>query len=196
MVQTVGFQERKPLCLKGYDYSIEGLYFVTICVQNRIHLFGNVVVGADQRAVWLSAGWALVRTVLRGWRGVGPKIALNSVGEMIQSWWEKIPGRFANIGLDPFVIMPNHIHGIIAIQGRTHGSAPTLARMIQWFKTMTTNDYIRGVRQHRWAPFAGTLWQRSYYEHIVRNEDDLNQIRQYILDNHAKWEQDSENVHP
>ncbi|OGW77090.1 MAG: hypothetical protein A3J52_02965 [Omnitrophica bacterium RIFCSPHIGHO2_02_FULL_49_9] len=176
MVQTVGFQERKPLCLKGYDYSIEGLYFVTICVQNRIHLFGNVVVGADQR--------------------VGPKIALNSVGEMIQSWWEKIPGRFANIGLDPFVIMPNHIHGIIAIQGRTHGSAPTLARMIQWFKTMTTNDYIRGVRQHRWAPFAGTLWQRSYYEHIVRNEDDLNQIRQYILDNHAKWEQDSENVHP
>ena len=65
---------------------------------------------------------------------------------------------------------------------------------MQWFKTMTTNEYIRGVKQRGWPRFDGKLWQRNYYEHIVRNENELNRIRQYILDNPMKWEMDRE--HP
>ncbi len=78
--------------------------------------------------------------------------------------------------------------------GELSGSArPTLGQMIQWFKTMTTNEYIRGVRDSNWPPFAGRLWQRNYYEHIVRNEVSLNRIREYISDNPARWRLDREN---
>ena len=65
--------------------------------------------------------------------------------------------------------------------------------MVQWFKTMTTNEYMRGIKTFGWTPFRGRLWQRNYYEHIVRDEVSLNRIRQYILDNPARWEFDREN---
>jgi len=68
--------------------------------------------------------------------------------------------------------------------------APTI---IQWFKTMTTNEYLRGVKTSGWAPFQGQLWQRNYYEHVIRDEESLNRIRQYIHDNPARWEFDHEN---
>jgi putative transposase len=81
--------------------------------------------------------------------------------------------------------------------GRTHGFAPTdpgeavsLAEVVQWFKTMTTNEYIRGVKQMGWAPFAGKLWQRNYYEHIIRDEADFNIIRAYVLENQERWQED------
>lgn len=64
---------------------------------------------------------------------------------------------------------------------------------MDWFKTMTTNDYIHGVKQHRWVQFSGKLWQRNYYEHIIRDEDELNKLRQYIVDNPFKWSLDQEN---
>ena len=70
----------------------------------------------------------------------------------------------------------------------------TLPEVVQWFKTMTTNECIRGVRDRGWTPFAGKLWQRSYYERVIRNEDELNRARQYILDNPAKWSEHAE--HP
>ena len=69
-------------------------------------------------------------------------------------------------------------------------SIPTI---VQWFKTMTTNEYIRQVKQNDWKPFNGKLWQRNYYEHIIRNEIELNQIREYIMNNPLKWEYDQEN---
>lgn len=65
--------------------------------------------------------------------------------------------------------------------------------MIDWFKTMTTNDYIRGVKQCQWRPFPGKLWRRNYYEHVIRDERDLNAIREYVSNNPASWEQDNEN---
>ena len=132
---------------------------------------------------------------------------------MIQKTWARLSNRFPHVQLDEFIVMPNHLHGIISIvganprvrpnsgddcandpnHGRTHGSAPTVGRMIQWYKTMTTNYYIHGVRNGIWKPFDGKLWQRNYYEHVIRTENDLNQIRQYIRDNAAKWEMDPEN---
>jgi len=64
---------------------------------------------------------------------------------------------------------------------------------VQWFKTMTTNEYIRGVKQYGWPPFPGKLWQRNYYEHIIRNENELNRIREYIINNPMQWALDGEN---
>ena len=101
--------------------------------------------------------------------------------------------------------MPNHFHGIIVIgvgadlrvgphatrQG-THVGVP-LPTVVQWFKTMTTNEYVRGIKRLRWVPFQGRLWQRNYYEHILRDEESLERVRQYITDNPARWTSDREN---
>ncbi|MCG3114931.1 MAG: hypothetical protein LLH30_04550 [Candidatus Manganitrophus sp. SA1] len=73
-----------------------------------------------------------------------------------------------------------------------HIGAP-LPKILQWFKTMTTNEYIRSIKQFHWSPFVGKLWQRNYYEHVIRNEDELTRVRQYIRDNPLNWETDEEN---
>jgi putative transposase len=198
---------RHSIRLKGYDYTRAGAYFVTICTQKRELLFDPP-----------------------------------PVREMIQRWWDKLPEKFTNVETDAFVIMPNHIHGIVVLVGvdpcvdpidpwvdrengqsrgialmgdgfaptvrmverthevgRTHGFAPTddmvsLAKVVRWFKTMTTNEYIHGVKQTGWAPFAGKLWQRNYYEIIIRNENHYNHIRAYILNNPQRWQEDP--LHP
>jgi REP element-mobilizing transposase RayT len=180
---------RRSIRLKGYDYSKAGTYFVTICTQNRECLFGDIFDG---------------------------EICLNDAGCMIQKWWYEAAGKFKNIVLDEFMIMPNHFHGIIAIVGATlcgcpgihdrpeinlepanteqpHRVAPTLGDIIDWFKTMTTNEYIRNVRQKNWPTFNGKFWQRNYYEHVVRGEKELHRIRKYIIDNPAKWAEDEDN---
>ena len=102
----------------------------------------------------------------------------------------KIHAIIKNIGVNPVgadlcVCPDDHKAG-------EHTGSP-LHRVIQWFKTMTTNEYIRGVRQHGWPPFPGKLWHRNYYEHIVRNENEMARIRKYIMDNPAQWAIDKEN---
>ncbi len=183
-------RKRKSIRLPNYDYSQVGWYYVTICTKDRKCVFGKIVNG---------------------------EMKLNDVGEMMNMWWLKIPKRFQNVRLNEYQIMPNHIHGIIIINnGRTHGSAPTMNRIkfvvgvdpcvdpnnrqkqlffkiIQWFKTMTTNHYIRGVRDNNWQPFSKRLWQRNYYEHIIRNEKSLNKIRKYIRLNPLIWDRDRNN---
>ena len=77
--------------------------------------------------------------------------------------------------------------------GQPHGVAPTVGDIVNWFKTMTTNQYIRGVKRNRWSPFRGKLWQRNYYERIIRNEEELNHVRQYIAENPLNWQTDKEN---
>lgn len=125
--------------------------------------------------------------------------------------------KFAGIETDEFVIMPNHCHGIVMMTNRpvgadlcvgparkfarandqgAHTGAPLQTRLsavMQWFKTMTTNEYIRCVKTRAWPLFDGRLWQRNYYEHVIRGEESLNRVRQYILDNPARWEFDREN---
>lgn len=162
------------------------MYFITICTQNRECLFGEITDGAMQ---------------------------VNFAGKMIQKWWSELIKKFKDIELDEFIIMPNHIHGIILINivgatlcgrpdlmneqyqktGQPHRVAPTLGDIMDWFKTMTTNEYIVGVNMHGWPRFNGKLWQRNYYEHIIRNGDDLNTIREYIAMNPMRWAEDEEN---
>lgn len=156
-------QHRHSIRLKDYDYSQSGAYFITICTHDRELVFN-------------------------------PEL----VQEMLRTVWKKIPVKFPTVQLDEFVVRPNHIHGIILLKGqiengRPHRVAPTLGDIIAWYKTRTTNAYIKGVKTECWAPFNGKFWQRNYFEHIIRNEDDLNQIRQYILDNPLKWEEDEDN---
>jgi putative transposase len=176
-------RNRRSVRLKGYDYSRAGAYFVTICVQNRECLFGRIE---------------------------GGQMVSNDGGVMIRTVWNEIPPHYPGIEIDAFVIMPNHIHGIMVIvgaaprgrpdygnemNGQPRGVAPTLSLpdVVHRFKTMTTKRYADGVKQHGWPPFTGKLWQRNYYEHIIRNENELNRIREYIVGNPARWALDREN---
>jgi REP element-mobilizing transposase RayT len=147
---------------------------------------------------------------------------VNDAGVMVQKWWHESAKKFKNLELDEFVIMPNHFYGIILIVGATlcgcpdicdrpeinaqpsttghtteagqpHRVAPTLGDFVDWFKTMTTNEYIRNVRQYNWPPFNGKFWQRNYYEHIIKNEKEMDRIRQYIIENPMKWAEDENN---
>ena len=126
-----------------------------------------------------------------------------------QRWYKELENKFCDIRCDVCITMPNHIHCIIRNVGADLRVCPNnkteerinlgehigspLHRVVQWFKTTTTNDYIRGIKQNHWTPFHGCLWQRNYYEHIIRNDESLNRIREYILTNPKQWELDREN---
>jgi REP element-mobilizing transposase RayT len=84
--------------------------------------------------------------------------------------------------------MPNHFPGILILYSNSPDT--TVSRMMQWFKTMTTNAYIRGVKNNGWRPFEGHLWQRSFHDHIIRHEKSLNILREYIVYNPARWAED------
>ncbi|WP_299645127.1 transposase [uncultured Chloroflexus sp.] len=229
---------RRSIRLKGYDYSQAGAYFITIVTQDRACLFGEVVDG---------------------------EMRLNDAGRMVWDEWDALPDRFPGLELDAFVVMPNHVHGIIVLTGSatvgaglvpapdedmpapdgvraglvpapneattrvaptipmpapdgdmpapdgvraglvpaplvpalneaTTRVAPTIGDIVGAFKSITTVAYIRGVKQSGWPPFRGRVWQRNYYEHIIRNEESLNRIRQYIADNPLRWAFDRESL--
>ena len=187
--------KRRSIRLQGYDYASDGAYFVTICVQNKECLLGDIKNGG---------------------------MVLNDAGKMVQKWWKKLETKFSNITLDEHVIMPNHFHGILMIANKTKsvGAIPCnrphdrvtknhfnqgentvsplqilnsyhgLGRYISWFKRMSANEYIQNVKSGKFLPFEKRIWQRNYYEHIIRNEKDYFTITQYILDNPMKWEID------
>lgn len=188
---------RRSIRLKGYDYRQAGAYFVTICTQDQAFLFGQVAHG---------------------------EMRLNEAGKMVCDVWNDLPAFYPGVQTDAFIVMPNHIHGIIILvgadprvcpaqpsvgvgpraypgqpqeMGQPQGVAPTLGLpdVVHRFKTMTTKRYADGVKRLGWEPFRGRLWQRNYYEHIIRNEEYLDRIREYILTNPMRWALDRENPH-
>jgi REP element-mobilizing transposase RayT len=183
---------RRSIRLKGYDYSQPGWYFITICCQDKVCRFGDVEVNFSEI-------------------GNMSEMVLNEIGEMIKAQWLALKERFINIELHEFIIMPNHFHGILEIldpdtQNDTVGAPlvgaqndsaetpqndkKTLSDMVDAFKSITTVEYIRGVKTLGWPPFDGKLWQRNYYEHIIRNEKSYYNISNYIVNNPAKWHED------
>lgn len=170
---------RHSMRLKGYDYSQPGAYFMTIVTQGRACLFGDIVNG---------------------------EMRLNEYGKIVESTWHDLVNHVAGIVLDAFVVMPNHVHGIVIITsapdavgagsvGAGSEPAPTgkpkrhgLPEIIRQFKTFSA----RRINQCR-KTGGVAVWQRNYYEHIIRNEQSLNRIRQYILNNPARWAFDREN---
>jgi putative transposase len=178
---------RHSIRLKGYDYSQAGLYFITICIKDRKCLLGKIIDG---------------------------KMILNDAGLMVEKWYYELKNKYPYIECGEFIVMPNHFHCIVINNGSRvpvsigadlcvcpkstnesehdlgeHAGSP-LRRMVQWFKTMTTNEYIRGIKNHGWQPFNGKLWQRNYWEHIIRDEKSHQRISVYILNNPDKWQND------
>jgi len=169
---------RRSIRLQRYDYSLPGAYFITICIHKQKML-----------------------------------LKIKDVQMMIRSVWSSLPDRFLSLKLDEFVIMPNHIHAILCINivgadlvsarnkadlvsarnKTTPISAPTISRIVQAFKSITTYKYILGVKENNWPLFDKRLWQRNYYDHIIRSEKSLNYIREYIVNNPIRWEFDKEN---
>jgi putative transposase len=180
---------RRSIRLRGYDYSRPGAYAVTVCTYLKRPVLGEIVEG---------------------------EMVLNAVGRMVQDTWEQMPSHYRGCGMDALAVMPNHVHGIIVINpavgagpcarpgmgqagepGQAQGPAPTamsLPDLIHRFKSLTTARYRQGVTTHGWHALDGKLWQRNYYEHIIRNDDELEKIREYIATNPVRWETDWENI--
>ena len=162
------FPQRRSIRLRGHDYTQPGAYFVTIVTQGHRYVLGDIVTG---------------------------KILLNDTGRIVSRAWEWLATQYAYVELDGFVVMPNHLHGIIVIAEHRAGDsriAPTkrkpLGRLIGAFKTVST----KRVNLAQNTP-KQPLWQRNYYEHIIRNEADLDRAREYIMNNPLRWETDGEN---
>ena len=115
--------------------------------------------------------------------GRQPLFQSEGARQMMIEWIKTIPNHFSKTSIDCFVVMPDHVHFILWKQTNED---PSLATVMQWFKTMTTNAYIRGVENRLLEPFEKKVWQRGYYDHIIRNDSDLNEKRQYIMNNPLK----------
>ena len=182
---------RRAMRLRGYDYSQPGAYFITTCVQHRKCLFGTIIDGG---------------------------MRLNKIGQIVVECWNRISQHFPSVELGDSVIMPNHFHGIISWNNRRgevsspdditpnrrgevsssnvitpnrrgEVSSPALGKIIAYFKYQSTKH----INQHHNTP--GTrIWQRNYHDHIIRDDPDLQRLRQYIQDNPMKWELDQ--LHP
>jgi REP element-mobilizing transposase RayT len=189
-------QHRRSIRAKRYDYATLGAYFVTVCTYQRRSLLGAIRSGI---------------------------VGLSEIGCMVQKVWNELPSNYEGVETDAFVVMPNHIHGIVVLvgagpracpkpsvrvgadshvrpdlaahvgadshvrpestagEGQARGPAPTVPMVVQRFKSFTTHLH------------GGTLWQRNYFEHIVRGDRDLDHIREYIATNPVRWTLDSEN---
>ncbi len=157
-------QQRHSIRLKGYDYSQTGYYFVTICTRNRECILGHVVDGEMQ---------------------------LSKIGQLVQIVWNDLLKRFGNLELDKFTVMPNHIHGIITI---VEAGLALPKEGIRLMDVVRAFKSISAINVNRFLSRVGVpLWQRNYYEHIIRNEESLNRVRKYIETNSLRWELDREN---
>jgi putative transposase len=158
---------RRSLRLKNYDYSQAGAYFVTVCAHNRMCIFGKVD-AAEMR--------------------------LSEIGRTVDSCWKEIPMHF-QVSLDQWIVMPNHLHGIIIMADEAPLATddalllrPALGAIVGAFKSAATKRVNEEPRMER-----SPLWQRNLYEHVIRNEADLGRIRQIIVDNPIRWAEDPEN---
>jgi REP element-mobilizing transposase RayT len=264
MVYNPRIHHRKSIRLKGYDYSQEGVYFITICVQNKKMLFGKIArpatVGTDPRVCPICPinpdndqqipdknqpipnndqpipdnNQEKNKTIPSfSSKNSDPELTLNDAGRMIEKWFLKLEDKFPDIKCDIFIVMPDHVHCIIVNKGMGNkniaGPTPTnndpkldrtlitgetsildgssimgelmgeprgehlgspLGSVMQWFKTMSTNEYIRGVKTLDWERFDGKLWQRNYWEHIIRDKKAYTAIRKYIINNPRNWNVD------
>ena len=159
---------RRSIRLPHFNYASAGVYFVTICVQDRMPLLGTIAEETMRQ---------------------------NDAGVMAQTAWEELADHYPGVGVDAFAVMPNHVHGLITLSDdNTLGVALTLSEVVQRWKSWTTTLYRRGVNEQNWQPFPARLWQKNYYERIVRDEKECQTYRDYIQKNPSKWCDDQEYV--
>jgi REP element-mobilizing transposase RayT len=187
---------RKNIRLTGYDYSHDGVYFITICSHERENIFAQIGVGAP-----LGTQIYLLWTCARTYNNQQPvkfiqtiQMELTEIGKIIDNQWNEIPNQFDSVSLDEFIVMPNHVHCIVIIQKRAQtSSAPTLGHVVRAFKSMCSMEYLHQIKTNgTYKPVK--IWQRSYYDHIIRDEESLNKIREYIRNNPETWEEDKNNL--
>ncbi len=173
-------RERKKIRLRDYDYSKNGYYFITICTKNREEWFGAIESGT---------------------------MRLSKFGEVARNFWVEIPEHFKEVSAGEFLVMPNHLHGVLIIERNMVGNAylrahernaflhslqdrtkMLLSKTIQQYKASVTHK-INNLQND--IPFQ---WQRSFYDHVIRNESELSRIREYIQNNPLKWDLDRENL--
>lgn len=180
MSKTRRRRNRRSIRLKGFDYRRPGAYFITICLVKLQTIFGTVT---------------------------NSEMHLNKFGNVAQCCWKQIPAHFANVELDEYIVMPNHVHGIVVIREMTNVGAPvgaqhaarllpgsnvppgSLGAIVRSYKSAVT----RRINQIRHTP-GGRVWQRNYYEHIIRDEDSFHRIRTYIRSNPSRWETDRNRI--
>ena len=167
---------RRSIRLKGYNYGKAGAYFLTICTYQHSPLFGTIRNG---------------------------QMVLNELGTIVRDSWLSTAEKRSNLSLDQFVVMPNHLHGIILISETTHVDRPLAAsqpRPVTPGKLSTDSlgtivGQFKGVVTKRAKTRsnlpASRIWQRNFYERIIRDEDSLNKIRAYIVENPSRWSEDS-----
>lgn len=143
---------------QAYDFSRQSAYFITVRTHNGRSHFGEV---SEQMMV------------------------VNAAGEMVYYWWHELDNKYADVLQDAFIVMPNHVHGILIFEPDANTDVPATMR---WFKAMTTNAYIRGVKEKGWQRFKSKLWQRRYYAVKIATAGDLERIRRYILANPQHWQ--------
>ncbi len=183
MSKRKGHRNRRSIRLKGYDYSKAGAYFITLCTQDRACLFGEMADGEMQ---------------------------VNEMGQIVRDEWLHTGDMRSNVELDAFVVMSNHFHGIIVLHSDCRGvlqyaptdnarstenqtpqlrsPSQTVGAIVRGFKSASAKS-INALRNMPGVQ----VWQRNYYEHIIRNEESLNLIREYIVNNPLQWELDREN---
>lgn len=262
------FHNRHSIRLKGYDYSRTGLYFITLCVQNRERLFGEIrpveailrnrlntdrlISKGDHELNGYKSDHELNRYkddhAGSSRQEQRQQMILNDAGRMIEKWYAELENKYPNIRCHEFVVMPNHFHCIIEIVkdhsisngdhvgsprqdessspidkiaiefvgatlcGRPNDDIPTneqsispygphnkkyhpvIGDVVGWFKTMTTNEYIRGIKNQGWKRFYGKLWQRNYWESIIRDEASYYRVSNYIMHNPDNWAEDQLNM--
>ncbi len=164
---------RRSIRFKGYDYTQAGLYFITICCQNRACLFGEIENG---------------------------KMMLNDAGAIANDCWLNIPTHFPNAILHEYVIMPNHVHGIIELVGANNYSPDTNHHSPLRSPSKTVGSVVRGfkigvTKWMRQNTDTYHIWQRNYWEHIIRDDISYENISQYIINNPTKWNNDKLNTH-
>jgi len=183
MKYAPNIHHRKSIRLRGYDYSSAGMYFITPCVQNRICIFGEIQNG---------------------------EIILNQFGQIEYDQWYLLPERFPNVDFDEFIVMPNHVHGIIILRndGATLVVAqnetvdndiratvkvatnPTIGDIVGAYKSLVVHHCLEYIKPNCPEKRLGKLWQRNYWEHIIRTDNDYKRIADYIKNNLKKWNND------
>ena len=155
------FPKRKSMRLKEYDYTTAGLYFITICCENRKEYFGQIN---------------------------NCEMKLNAAGKIVDETWNDLINHISNIELDYYVIMPEHFHGIVFLHNDARvGFEPTPTKKISLFEVVRQFKTFSGKRINMLNNTPGNpIWQKGYYERIIRSENELNNIRKYIIENPTK----------
>ena len=160
--------KRRTIRLKDYDYSKKGMYYITICSHNREQILSKIM---------------NLNMTVGADAHICPYVELTNIGNIVEKYLTNINNSYQNVELVEYVIMPNHLHFIVNIeQGSMWASTPTVSKIVQTFKILVSKTV------------GYSIWQRNYYEHIIRNENELYKIIEYIKYNPINWVEDKYNV--